>query len=82
MPPELAEALARFQRGTRRQRGVRSRLGVMLFFAVLLAEAVASRSYSAVVLFGVVLLAVGLTFYRRGERDRDTRRAVPWPPPG
>jgi hypothetical protein len=82
MPPELAEALARFQRGTTRQRVVRGRLGVMFLVGVLLAEAVANRSYGAVVVLGVVLVAVGLTFYRRGGRDRETRRAVPWPPPG
>jgi hypothetical protein len=80
MPPELAEALARFQRGTRRRRGIRGRLGAMFFFALLLAESVASRTYGAVVVFGLVLLVIGLTFLRR--RDRETRTATPWPPPG
>jgi hypothetical protein len=81
MPPELAEALARFQRGARRQRGIRGRLAAMFVFALALAEALASRTYGVAVVFACVLLVAGLTFRRRG-RGRDTRSAAPWPPPG
>ncbi len=69
MPPELAAALARLQaRRAGKRRGVGGRITAMFLFALLLLEAVATRTYGGAVVFAIILALIGLTFYRRPDR--------------
>jgi hypothetical protein len=69
MPKELADALNRLRQRPQR-RAVRSRLVAMALVALLLAQAIANRLYGGAIVFGVILLLIGLTFYRPRRRRR------------